>query len=133
MIERIKKYEILRSLMTREVEELDLRGEDRTCPLCGGPAENVGINNETGKYVYIHRSCLSSQSEFADVPYPVKMVTSKNIRNHTGMGNQWVSRSPSQKFFDGLSGNPRQRERIDFNGHVVYMTIERAKRDGLMK
>lgn len=103
-----------------------------TCTICGKPTTGIGTNNETGESVIIHRSCVEN-SPPAGVPFPVRVTTDKNLKNHLGMGNQWIENRPTSKFFEGISGSPTEKTRINFNGHVLYATVERAQRDGLLK
>ena len=83
-----------------------------------------------GEFVAVCKKCRALPAE--NLAYPVEIVTDKNLRNHFGMGNQWLPRKPSGKFFDGISGSPRRKERINFSSHILYATIERARRDGLI-
>jgi len=101
------------------------------CTMCRDETNNEAWDNESQTYVHVCKFC-SSQAGLANVPYPVRVITSKNLKNELGLGNNYFPKKPTQKFFEGLSGRPDKKERINFAAHEVYMTRERAKAEGLL-
>jgi hypothetical protein len=123
-IERVLKYE-------KVPEYAKLYDEvSRPCVECKKLTQLWGENLK-GETFPVCRACQTSL--LADVKYSVRITTVQNLKNHFGMGNQWLPSRPGNGFFDGVSGRPDRWERIDFSSHELFATVERAQRDGLIQ
>ena len=114
-----KRLEVLRWFIERD---------EYPCTKCHGRATR-SCHDYGSQYSALCDACYKEVQAEIKLPFPVEITTSSNLRNHLGMNSQWVERTPSPAFFDGLSGRPDGKFRIDFSSHTVYATVERAKKD----
>jgi|GEM_PF-6874950 len=104
------------------------------CYRCGKLTCHSAYLSEEGKFDFLCYNCYEAEENVsADVPYPIRVTFSKNLKNELGMGNHYFPAKPSRKFFEGLSQVPHKKERINFRAHEVYLTIERARKEGYIK
>lgn len=101
------------------------------CKFCNNKSIRRCQDQATNEYVYVCKACFALHGYDWDVPFPIRIEFQKNLKNSLGMGNQWIKRSPSREFFNGISSNPMRKERIDFSKHYLYMSLERAKKEGI--
>ena len=102
------------------------------CSICGGYTSRMLKDITTDDVVYVCMRCPDPQEDIV-LPYPVRAETRRNLKNAFGLAqnNYFDKPTLTGKFFEGLSGHPARKERVDFSGHVVYMTLERAKLEGI--
>lgn len=124
-------------LINKRYEDNGICHADR-CEKCGrelNPNHYDGcslLDNMDGQYLTVCYECKTAlMAEEVVLPFPVMVTYSRNLKNAMGMGNQWIERHPSKKFFDGLSGCPHKWQRVDFSSHTVYLTVARAKEEGI--